>query len=168
MGKMHRGLDVLLIGLRVCHDQIRRDLAEIGASTDEVLHGLLEFMGIDFPARVALPGIRTALKAQIKGPKICLHHQTRHVFGKKPGIEGVRRMEVRFQLALHDLAQEGQQDLLWLEQQGIIVERDLLRSTLAEPGEFRQHALERARSKRWVYLWHRTVGTLEGTAISEF
>ena len=37
-------------------------------------------------------------------------------------------MEVRFQPALHDLAQEGQQDLVWLEQQGIIIERDMLRS----------------------------------------
>jgi hypothetical protein len=83
-------------GLRVCHDQICRDLAYIGASTDEALHGLLKFMGIDFPTRVALPGIRTALKAQIKRPKTCLHHATRHVFGNKPGIEGIRRMKVCF------------------------------------------------------------------------
>jgi hypothetical protein len=100
----------------VCHDQIRRDLADIRTSTDEVLHGLLKLMGIDFPTRVALPGIGTALKAQIKRPKTCLHHETRHVFGNKPGIEGIRRMEVGFQPALHDLVQEGQQDLVWLEQ----------------------------------------------------
>src|SRR5215813_13496800 len=137
MGKIHRGFDVLLLGLRVCHDQIRRDLADISTSTDEVLYGLLKFMGIDFPARVALPGIRTALKAQIKRPKTCLHHAARQVFGNKPGIEGIRRMEVRLQPALSDLAQEGQQDLVWLEQQGVIIERDMLRSTLAEPGELR-------------------------------
>src|SRR5215467_4315928 len=168
MGKMHRGVDVLLLSLRVCHDQIRRDLAYISASTDEVLHGLLKFMGIDFPARVALPGIRTALKAQIKRPKTCLHHAVRQVFGNKPGIKGIRRMEVRLQPALHDLAQEGQQDLVWLEQQGIIIERDMLRATPAKPGKLRQRALERARRKGWVHLRHRTVGTLEGTAIGEF
>src|SRR3989442_9875194 len=168
MGKIHRGLDVLLIGVRVCHNQIRRNLADIRTSTDEVLYSLLEFMGIDFPARVALPGIRTALKTQIKCPKTCLHHQVRHVFGNKPGIEGIRRMEVRFQPALHDLAQEGQQDLVWLEQQGIIIERDMLRSTPMERGEFRQYVLERACRKGWVHLRHRTVGTLEGTAIGEF
>ena len=103
---MHRGLEVLLTSLRVCHDQIRRDLADIRPSTDEVLHGPLQFMGIDFPAGVALPGIRTALKAQIKRPKTCLHHAARDVFGDKPSIEGIRRMERRFQPALHDLAQE--------------------------------------------------------------
>src|SRR4029434_5926325 len=150
------------------HDQIRRDLADIGTSTDEVLHGLLKFMGIDFPPRVALPGIGTALKAQIKRLKTCLHHEARHVFGNKPRIEGIWRMEGRFQPALHDLAQEGQQDLVWLEQEGIIIERDMLRSTLAEPGELRQRALERARRKGWVHLRHRTVGTLEGAAIGEF
>src|SRR5262249_17861075 len=108
MGKMHRGLNILLLSLRVGHDQIRCDLANISASTDEVLHGLLKFMGIDFPARVALPGIRTALKAQIKRPKPCLHHAARQVFGNKPGIEGIRRMEVRLQPTLYDLVQEGQ------------------------------------------------------------
>src|SRR5215831_16821764 len=168
MGKIHRGFDVLLLSLRVRHDQIRRDLADISASTDEVLHGLLKFMGIDFPARVALPGIRTALKAQIKRPKTCLHHAARQVFGNKPDIESIRRMEVRLQPALYDLAQEGQQDLVWLEQQSIIIEGDMLRATLAEPGELRQRVLERARRKGWIHLRHRTVSTLEGTAIGEF
>src|SRR5215510_6944396 len=125
-------------------------------------------MGIDLPACVALPGICTALKAEIKRPKTCLHHAARHIFSDKPGIEGIRRMEIRFQPALHDLAQEGQQDLVRLEQQGIIIERDMLRSTLTEPGEFRQHALERTRRKGRIHLRYRTVSTLERTAISEF
>src|SRR5262245_33501828 len=154
MGKIHRGFDVLLLSLRVCHDQIRRDLADISASTDEMLYDLLKFMGIDFPARVALPGIRTALKAQIKRPKTCLHHTVCQVFGNKSSIESIRRMEVRLQPALHDLAQEGQQDLVWLEQQGIIIEGDMLRATLAEPGELCQRALERARRKGRIHLWH--------------
>src|SRR3989475_11013469 len=163
MGKMHGGLDLLLVCLRVRYDQIRRHLVHISTGTDEMLHGLREFMGIDFPARVALPGIRTALKTQIKCPKTCLYHQARHVFGNKPGIEGIRRMEVRFQPALHDLAQEGQQDLGWLEQEGIIIKRNMLRSTLTQPGELRQRALARSRRKGWVHLRYRTVGTLEGT-----
>ena len=96
MGKMHRGLDVLLIGVRVCHDQIRRDLADIGASTDEVLHGLLEFVGIDFAAGAALSGIGITLKAQIKRLKTRLHHQARDVLRDKSGIKGIRRMEMRF------------------------------------------------------------------------
>lgn len=66
MGKMHGGLDVLLVCLRVRHDQIRRDLVDIGASTEEMLHGQIEFIGIDFPAGVALPDICTTLKTQIK------------------------------------------------------------------------------------------------------
>ena len=125
-------------------------------------------MSIDFPARVALPGIGTALKAQIERLKAYLHHRLRNVPGDKSGIEGIRRMEMCLQPVLHDLAQKGQQDLVWLEQQGIIIEGDMLRPTLAEPGEFHQCTFEWACRKRWVHLRHRTVGTLEGTAISEF
>ena len=57
-------------------------------------------------------------------------------------------MEIRFQPALHDLAQEREQDLVWLEQQGIIIERDMLRPTLAEPGKLRQHALRAGAPQR--------------------
>src|SRR6266446_8678106 len=166
MGKMHRGLDVLLVCLRVRDDQIRRHLVDICPSTDEMLHGLLEFMGIDFPAGAALPGISAALKAEIKRLKPRLHHQCRDVLRDKPRIERIRRMEVDFQPTLQDLTQEGHEDLRRLEQQGIIIKRDLLCPALPEPDQLRQRAVEWTRCKWWIDLGHRTVGALEGTAVS--
>src|SRR5215510_6483563 len=168
MGKMHGGLNVLLVCLGVRNDQICRHLVDICPSTDEMLHGPLKFMGIDFPTGVALPDIRAALKAEIKRLKPCLHHQSRNVLRDKPSIERIWRMKVHFRPTLQDLAQEGHEDLLGLEQQGIIIKRDMLCPALAEPGKLRQRAVERTRRKWRIDLWHRTVSALEGTAVSEF
>ena len=166
--EVHGGFEVLGVAAGVAEDLVGGDFVRVGPGGEEVCDGGGEFFGVDFRAGALLPAGRAGLEAEIEGFEAGADHQLCEFGREKSGVEGVWAVEVVIRAAGGGVFEEGGEGVFGVEEQGIVVEGDVVCAEAAEEVEFGQRAVAGAGFEAAVDFGDRAIGAPEGAAVGEF